>query len=410
MVDRHVEHLLIGGGIAAATAAQTLRDEGASGSVLIVGREPDPPCHRPPASKEYLQGRSQRSQTLILPSNWWQANDVELLTGTSVTALDTQGRTATLSTKETIGFTTALIATGAMVRRLGVDGAQLDGIHYLRTLGNADAIREDTAGAEHVVLVGGSYIGCEVAASLAAVGLSCTIVMLESTTLERGFGARAGSFFQAVLEQHGVQIVGGDEVERFAGDDRVRQVALKSGTVLEADVVVLGVGAMPDVMLARKAGLTLGDLGGIRANARLQTSAPGVYVAGDVCEYDSVVHGRVMRIEHEDVAAQQGRTAALNMLGRDVPHSEVPYFFSDLADWTSLEYVGPADRWDAEIVKGSMDAGSFTNWYLDAGRVVAALSVGRSGDLDHARRLIRAGSVIADPSTLADPDADLAAA
>jgi 3-phenylpropionate/trans-cinnamate dioxygenase ferredoxin reductase subunit len=410
---RHVDHLLIGGGIASATAAQTLRGEGADGSIVIVGRELDAPYHRPPASKRYLQGLDQRADALIHPEGWYEDHAVELLTRTSVVDLDLDARVAKLSNKEELEFGTALVATGAMVRRLNVDGSALGGIHYLRALGNADAIRRDAEAAEHVVLIGGSYIGCEVAASLTRPGRKCTIVMLESVTLERGFGPRAGRYFHDLLEQRGIEVIGPDELERFEGegegeDARVTRVVTRGGRELPAEAVVVGVGVQPDVMLARKAGLELGELGGVRVDARLQSSAPGVYCAGDMAEYDSIIHGRVMRIEHEDVAAEQGRTAARNMLGHDRPHDAVPYFFSDLADWASLEYVGPASEWDEEIVRGSVADGTFSHWYLRDGRVLAALSVGRPADLDHARRLIAGGERLGTgKAALGDPDTDL---
>ena len=171
---------------------------------------------------------------------------------------------------------------------------------------------------------------------------------------------------------------------------------MKSGLTVPADAVVIGAGAVPDVTLARSAGLTLAEPhGGVEVDARLRTSAPGVFAAGDIAAYESVVHGRRLRIEHWDVAFNQGKTAALNMLDRDQPHDVVPYFFSDLSDWASLEYVGPASEWDAEVVRGSLDAGEFSVWYLAHGRVAAALSVGRSDDLEHARRLIAAGTSVA---------------
>jgi 3-phenylpropionate/trans-cinnamate dioxygenase ferredoxin reductase component len=407
-VDHRVEHLLVGGGIAAATAARTLRDEGAEGSILLVGRELDPPYHRPPISKGYLQGRETRAQTLIEEPAWWVENDVELLTRTSVLELDGPNRTAKLSNKQTVEFGTALLATGAMVRRLGVDGSELDGIHYLRALGNADAVRRDTEDAERVVLVGGSYIGCEVAASLTALGKQCTIVMQESHTLERQFGARAGRFFQAILEAHGVEVVGDDEIDRFEGDgERVERVVTTAGRTIAADAVVCGVGAIADAMLARKSGFALGPSGGVLTDSRLQTSHPSIYSAGDICEYDSQIHGRVLRVEHEDHAAQQGRTVARNMLGHDRPHRAVPYFFSDLADWVSLEYVGPAAAWDGEVIRGSLDAADFTLFYVHERRVVAALGVGPSAQLDHARRLIVAGTEIADPAVLSDGELEL---
>ena len=236
-------------------------------------------------------------------------------------------------------------------------GCELEGIHYLRTLGNADAIRADAADAEQVVLIGGSYIGCEVAASLTLLGKRCTIVMQEQITLERGFGPASGRFFQELLESHGVTVHGQDELERFEGDGRVAKVVTKNGLELPAELVVIGAGVAPDVQLARGAGLELGEGGGVRCSSRLATSAPGVFAAGDICEYDSPCTAGPLRIEHWDVAFNHGKTAALNMLGRDIPHETVPYFYSVLGDWGELEYVGPAREWDEEIVRGVAGGG-----------------------------------------------------
>ncbi len=410
MPARKVDYLLIGGGLASANCARWLREEGAEGEVLLVGREPDPPYNRPNCSKGYLQGKEEREEAFFRPNEWWGEQDIELLTRTSVTALDVQSRTAKLSNKEEIEFRKALIATGANVRRLNVDGCHLEQIHYLRTLGNSDAIREGTKDAEEVVLIGGSYIGCEVAASLTLVGKHCTIVMQEQNTLERGFGARVGRFFQELLEAHGVTVHGGDELERFEGDDTVSKVLTRGGLELAADAVVIGAGVTPDVQLAERAGLQIGERGGVTCSSRLESSTAGVFAAGDICEYESVVHGgALMRIEHWDVAFNHGKTAALNMLGKDVAHEEVPYFFSVLADWGELEYVGPAHDWDQEIVRGSIEDGSFSNWYLKDGAVKAALSFGRSDDLESARRLIKAGESLDETqrSALGDLDADL---
>jgi 3-phenylpropionate/trans-cinnamate dioxygenase ferredoxin reductase subunit len=323
--------------------------------------------------------------------------------------LDTAARTVKLSNKEEVAFEQALVATGAGVRRLTVPGSELEGIHYLRTFANSDALRDDGAG-KRVVLVGGSYIGSEVAASLTELGSECTILMLERVAMSLHFGEQAGRYFQSRLEEHGVKVHGSQELDHFEGaGDRVTRVVTKSGLTLDADVVVMGTGAVPDVMLARSAGLTLGESGGVWADSKLQTSVPGIYAAGDVAEYESVVNGgRRIRIEHWDVALSHGKTVALNMLGRDQPHDVVPYFFSDMSDWASLEYVGPAFGWDHEIVRGSIDRGAFTIWYLNMGRVSAALSVGRSADLDHARRLIAAGTDVWNRmGELADASTDL---
>ena len=412
MATRKVDYLLIGGGLAAANCARWLREEGAEGEVLLIGREPDPPYNRPDCSKGYLRGEETREEPLFRPNAWWQEQDIELLTRTSVTALDTAARTVTLSNKQEIEFGKALLATGANVRRLNVPGCELEQIHYLRTLGNADAIREGAADAEEVVLIGGSYIACEVAASLSKLGKNCTLLMQEQATLERGFGRHAGRFFQELLEAHGVRVHGEDELERFDGAGRVAKVISKSGLELAADLVVVGAGVTPDVSLAQRAGLQLGEHGGVRCSSRLQSSAPGIYAAGDICEYDSLVHGGApMRIEHWDVAFNHGKTAALNMLDRDLAHDVVPYFFSVLGDWGELEYVGPAREWDEEILRGSFTDGTFTNWYLQDGVVKAALTFGHPDDLDIARRLIVERWVLdeRERALLGDPDADLAA-
>ena len=409
MAVREVDHLLIGGGIAAANCARTLREEGADGAILLVGREPDPPYNRPPLSKGYLQGGEDRASALFRPDDWWDEQGIELMTGTSVMKLDPAERLATLSSKEQVRYRSGLLATGANVRRLRAEGGDLDGIHYLRAFGNADAIRADVEGGARVVLIGGSYIGCEVAASLvSSFGCECSILMQEEVTLERHFGAEAGRFFQGLLEQHGVAVHASDELERFEGDSgRVGRVVTKAGLELDCDCVVIGAGVMPDIMLARPAGLALGERGGVKCSSRLETSAPGLYAAGDMCEYESPLHGGPARIEHWDVAFQQGRTAAHNMLGRDAAHEVLPYFFGDLADWASLEYVGVGMGSDAPVVRGSLEDGSFAVFYLEDGVVTGALSVHRPDDLEAARRLI-ADRAQPEAGALADAGTDLA--
>jgi 3-phenylpropionate/trans-cinnamate dioxygenase ferredoxin reductase subunit len=406
VADRRVDFLLVGGGAAAASCARTLREEGAGGSILVVGREPDPPYERPPLSKGYLAGDSTREDALYLDAGWWEQNDVELLTRTSVMKLDAQERVAKLSSKQQVEFGKALLATGANVRRLRVDGSDLDGIHYLRAFGNADAIRTDAEQAEHVVMVGGSYIGCEVAATLAAAGRSCAVLMQEEVTLERQYGQELGRFVQDGLEQRGVEFVGDDELERFEGaDGRVRSLVTRRGRELDADLVVIGAGVAPDAMLARAAGLELGEKGGVACSALLETSAPGIFAAGDAAEFESPLHGGRVLIEHFEVAVAHGRTAARNMLGRDCAHEVVPYFWSDLSDWATLEYVGigPGEP----VVRGSVRDGDFIAFFLAGGRVVGALAVGRSAELDEARRLILERATPS-PAELVDAGADLA--
>jgi 3-phenylpropionate/trans-cinnamate dioxygenase ferredoxin reductase component len=408
MADREVEFLLVGGGMASAHCASELRRRGAEGSILLIGREPEPPYERPPLSKDYLRGESPREDAYVNSPDWYGENGVELLTGTNVMSLDPAVRTVKLQGGEEVAFGKALLATGAIVNILRVEGAENEGIHYLRAFGNSDAIRADAEGAERVVLIGGSYIGTEVAASLTAKGVECAIVMMEDVALSRTFGEDAGRWFQALLESKGVTVHGGQELEAFEGDGRVRAVVTKSGLTVECDAVVVGAGVRPDAMLAQRAGLEVDD--GIVCDSKLETSAEGIYAAGDCCSYESVVHGRRLRVEHWDVAMQQGMHAARNMLGEDRDYDVVPYFFSDLADWAGLEYVGPAHEWDEEIWRGDREGGEFSVWYLKEGRVAGALSVERSEDLAEARRMLAEGvDVSAAKEQIADPGSDLSA-
>jgi 3-phenylpropionate/trans-cinnamate dioxygenase ferredoxin reductase subunit len=410
VADRSADVVIVGAGAAGSACAEALvRDRRWSGSILLVGREPDPPYERPHGSKGYLRGESDRDAAYLHPATWWEERGVELLTRTSAMKLDTEAREIALSTKETVGYGAAVLATGANVRRLRVDGGQLEGIHYLRALGNADAIRADVADAERVVLVGGSYIACEVAASLTQLGKRCTMVMVEEAPLATGFGADVGGFFARVLTEHGVELVTGDPLAGFEGSgERVSRVLTESGRSIDADAVVMGTGAVPDVMLARAAGLELGESGGIRCDARLRTSADGVWAAGDAAEYDSVLHGRRMRIEHWEVARAQGKAVAAAIAGREADFDEVPYFWSDLADWVTVEYIGPAAQWEREVVRGSLDEGRFAVFYLAGGRLAAALSVGREEDLMQARRLLADRVDLAGrEDALGDPATDL---
>jgi 3-phenylpropionate/trans-cinnamate dioxygenase ferredoxin reductase subunit len=384
--------LIVGAGAAGSACAEALRDGGYAGEIVLAGRDVDPPYDRPAVTKGFLSGATEREGTYLRPAAWWAQRDVDLRVRTSVMKLDTAARTATLSDRQEIAFEHAVLATGANVNRLRVDGGQLEGIHYVRALGNADAIRADADAARRIVVVGGSYIACEVAATLASRGGTVTLVAEEALPLSRGFGDTAGAFFRDVLTAHGVEWAGGDGLAAFEGGERVERVRTASGRVLDADLVVMGTGVRPDVMLARSAGLQLGETGGIACSARLETSVPGVWAAGDACEYDSVVHGRRLRVEHWEVARGQGAAVARGILGSDRPYDDVPYFWSDLADWCSLEYVGPAPGWDREVVRGSVAGGAFTIFYEHGGRVAGALSVGRGGaDLDLARRLIASG-------------------
>ena len=394
MSDRHVAYALIGGGLAAGNCARWLRESGADGSILLIGRESDLPYNRPPCSKGYLQGKESREDVLFRPAQWYEEQQIEALTRVSAMKLDPAEKVVTLSNRETVSFDQALVATGANVKRLNVEGSELEGIHYLRALGNSDTIRGDAAG-KRVVLIGGSYIASEVAASLTELGSSCTLVMLESVVLSRGFGEPGGPLLPGSARGARDHRLRRRRARALRGRRRARHPRDHQGRARARGRR----GRDGDRRDARRDARSRGRAwSSARAAASPSTPAcrpppPGIYAAGDVAEYESVVHGgRRMRIEHWDVAFNQGKTAALNMLGASQPHDVVPYFFSDLSDWASLEYVGPAARMgpggrprlDSRTASSSI-------FYLHEGRVAGALSVGRSDDLEHARRLLVGG-------------------
>jgi 3-phenylpropionate/trans-cinnamate dioxygenase ferredoxin reductase subunit len=388
MADRQVDHLLIGGGLASGNCARHLRENG-DGSILLVGREPEPPYNRPALTKGYLAHTEERAMDYFRPPEFWEEQNIELLTRMNVMKLDTDAHTATLMNKDVITYGNALVATGANVNLLRVEGMGQEGIHYMRAFGSSDSILEDLDRlGRRVTLIGGSYIGCEVAATLSRHGCDCQIIMLEDLPLQRTLGDDVGTWTQRHLERLGVQLHPGESLARFDGDgERVTSVVCESGLALETDIVVIGAGVHPETMLAKQAGLEIGERGGILTDANLRSSAADVFAAGDVAEWYSAAHESHIRVEHWDVAFNHGRTAALNMLGQDVKHEVVPYFWTDMAD-VEIESVGPAYGWDRVVLRGSIDDPSFSVWYLQGNRVAQVATVGRSHDLEVGKKLI----------------------
>lgn len=388
MADRHVDHLLIGGGLASANCARHLR-ENSDDSILLVGREPEPPYNRPALTKGYLAATENRAMDYFRPDDFWVEQQIELITRMNVVKLDSEAHEATLMNKQVISYGKALLATGANVNLLHVPGMGQEGLHYLRAFGNSDSILDDLdALGRRVVLIGGSYIGCEVAATLSRHGCECSIVMLEDLPLQRTLGDELGAWTKRRLEQLGVSFHPGEALASFDGDgERVTAVRCESGRKIDCDVVVIGAGVHPETALAKAAGLTLGERGGVVTDDHLLSSAPDLYAAGDVAEWFSPFHGRHVRVEHWDVAFNHGRTAALNMLGGDIAHDVVPYFWTDLAD-VEIESVGPAYGWDRVILRGSTDDPSFSVWYLKGDRVAQVAAVGRPHDIEAGRRLL----------------------
>ncbi|MDQ8043688.1 MAG: FAD-dependent oxidoreductase [Solirubrobacteraceae bacterium] len=412
MSELHRDVLIIGAGVAGASVAKELRHLGFEGSILLLGRELDAPYERPPGTKDYLAGKTSRDDATWLHPDWCEEHDVELRLRTSVMKVDTDAKVAKLQGGDEVSYEHVVFATGANVRRLRLDGTDLEGLHYIRALRNADSIRAELEQVEQVVTIGGSYIGCEVAATLTGLGKKVTVLMQEDHPMQNGMGETVGRYVRSVLESKGITILGGQEVDHLEGDDeRVERVVTKDGSTIDAQLVVIGVGAVPDVMTAKGAGLELGESGGIVVDAHLRASADGVWAAGDCAEFASELYGKQLRIEHQDVAIEHGRTVARNIVGKDEPFSFVPYFWSDLSDWFSLQYLGnAAGGYDEELIRGSLDDGAFSVWYLKDDVLVAALSIGRNEDLIDARRLIATkASGDALKTALPDLSTDLAA-
>jgi 3-phenylpropionate/trans-cinnamate dioxygenase ferredoxin reductase component len=391
--------LIVGGGLAAAKAVETLRREGFDGRVLVATEERELPYERPPLSKGYLQGSAERDEAHVHAPAFYVDNDVELLAGTAVTRVDVRARDAALSDGTRVSWDLLLLATGAAPRTLRVPGAELAGIHDLRTLADADELRKRATTARRAVVVGAGWIGSEVAASLRTRGLDVALVEQASVPLQRVLGPEVGGFYAQLHHAHGVELVMDATVEGFDGRESVEAVRLADGRRLDADLVVLGVGVVPRTELAEEAGLLVSR--GIEVDERLQTSATGVFAAGDAAYAAHPFYGRPLRIEHWANALHQGETAARNMLGAGVAYDRVPYFFSDQFD-AGMEYVGHPERWDEVVFRGDPDGGEFMAFWLADGRVAAGMAVNVWEQMDAVEALIRSG-VAADTAALRDP-------
>ncbi len=391
--------VIAGGGLTGAKAAETLRAEGFDGRVVIVGAEPDLPYERPPLSKGYLLGRDDRASVFVHDEKWYVDQRIEVLTGRRVTALDRAAHEVELAGGERLGYTKLLLATGASPRRLRVPGNDLDGVHYLRRLAHADLLRDALAAGGRVVVAGAGWVGLETAAAARHYGCPVTIVEPGPAPLHATLGPEVGRFFADLHRRHGVELRFGTGVTGFAGGTAVSAVLTDDGEI-PADVVVVGIGARPETQLAAEAGLAVDD--GVLVDAGLRTDDPDVFAAGDVASVWQERYGRRVRVEHWAAATNGGPAAALAMLGREVVHDDLPYFFSDQYD-AGMEFTGwfPPGGYDRVVTRG--DAEAFHAFWLTGGRVVAGLHVNQWDEgLDAVRELILSGRTV-DADRLADP-------
>lgn len=393
--------IIVGGGLAAARAATTLRKEGFDGRLIVVASENHDPYERPPLSKDYLRGEAPAEKLLAAEPDFWNQPNIELMRGRRVVDLDAQGHRVGLDDGTRLDYKKLLLATGSSAISPDMPGASLDFVHLLRTIEDSDRIRADAAGAKHIVVAGGGWIGAEVAASLRQLGHDVTLAIPGQDVLEQHLGPRVGSIYSALHERNGVRLIRGVMVVGVE-DGKQRGLRLSSGELAPADMVVFGFGARPNVDLARTAGLAVAN--GVTADQELRASAPDVFVAGDIASAWHPRYGRNLRVEHWDTAKQQGRVAALNMLDRRTPYDRLPYFYSDQFDLGMETFGLPGD---GELVLRLPDEASFGAFWLANGRVNAAVHGNLWDDSKAIGRLARE-QVQVDPARLADPAVPLA--
>jgi 3-phenylpropionate/trans-cinnamate dioxygenase ferredoxin reductase component len=365
--------VIVGGGLAGGNAAATLREEGFAGPVVLLGREPGVPFGRPPLSKTYLRSEEDLDGWYVRPSGWYAEHEVELRTGAAAVAVDPAAYAVTLASGEQLGYAKVLIATGGRNRRLGIPGASLPGIHYLRTQAECDAIKQEAAPGRTAVVVGMGFIGCEVAASLTQLGVRVTAVFPGKDPLDRVLGGEVGGLIGAIHRAHGVELRAGEQVAAFEGTERLEAVMTASGGRIACDFAVAGVGIqpdLPDVPVAQENGILTDEL--------CRASAPDVYAAGDVANHLHPLFGRV-RVEHYNNAEKQGAAVARSMLGSTAPYDYLYTFWSDQYEH-KIEYVGHVDRWDEFVVRGSLADAKLIGFYLVGGVVRAAMGLDRGGD------------------------------
>jgi 3-phenylpropionate/trans-cinnamate dioxygenase ferredoxin reductase component len=395
--------VIVGAGLAGAKAAETLREEGFDGRVVLIGAEPERPYERPPLTKDYLRSESPREKAYVHPEPFYGEHDIELITGAAVTALDPGRSQVTLEDGRELGYERLLLATGAEPRRLPIPGADLDGIHYLRTLADCDALRGRLEAGGKVVVIGAGWIGAEFAASARQRGAEVTVIAPASVPLERVLGAEVGAVYRDLHRDHGVELLLGASVEAFEGDGSVQRVRTSDGRTIDCDFAVVGIGVVPRVELAETAGLRIDN--GIMVDQRLATSAPHVYAAGDVANAWHPFYDRLVRVEHWSNALNQGPAAARAMLGLDVVYDRTPYFFSDQYD-VGMEYSGLATEWDEVVFRGDPAGREFVAFWLREGLVVAGMNVNVWDVNEQLQALIRSRRTV-DAATLADRDTPL---
>ncbi len=400
----HQTFVIVGASLAGAKAAETLRTEGFDGRVVLIGEENERPYERPLLSKDYLRGDKPAAKLYVHDEGFYADNDIELLTATRVTSVDPGSHEVALQDGSCMPYSRLLLSTGAAPRRLELPGVDLPGVRFLRAMGDSDALRAAITSAGRVVVIGAGWIGSEVAASARQLGAEVAIVAPGAVPLERVLGPEIGAVYRDLHAEHGVDLHLSTQIEAIVGNAAAQGVRATDGSVIEGDLVVVGVGALPRDELARDAGLSIEN--GIVVDEFLRTSAPDIFAAGDVAATWNPMYNKRIRIEHWANALNQGQTAARNMLDQDTAYAKLPYFYSDQYD-LGMEYNGYASDWDKVVLRGGTSASEFLAFWLKDGRVLAGMNANVWDQGDAIKALVRGGGIV-DPDRLADPSVPLA--
>ena len=397
-------HVVIaGGGLAGAKTAEALRAQGFAGNVTLLAAEPHLPYERPPLSKGYLAGESSFDDAVVHPESWYRDNAIDLRRGTRATAIDAGGHRLRVADGTEAGYDKLVLATGALPRRLPLPGGDSQGVYYLRTREDSDAIRSCFGEGKRLVIIGGGWIGLEVAAAARGAGTHVTLLEAAELPLLGVLGPELAQVFADLHQANGVDLRLGVRIDAIAtSDGRAAGARLADGTTIEADGIVVGVGVAPDLTLAESAGLDTGN--GVLVDASLRSSDPDIYAVGDIANHDHPVLGQRVRVEHWATALKQPAAAAAALLGEDTAYAELPYFFSDQYD-LGLEYIGhaPPGSYDQVVVRGDRAKRQFVAFWLAGGRLKAAMNVNVWDVIDQIKPLITSGTQI-DPAQLASPD------
>jgi 3-phenylpropionate/trans-cinnamate dioxygenase ferredoxin reductase subunit len=370
------KYMIIGGGLAGQRAGDGIRKMDTEGTIALVAGESHLPYQRPPLSKGYLTGKEGLDHVYLKDDSYYAQGNIKVISGIRATKVDSAACSVTLDDGRVLGYEKLLLATGGHARRLSIPGNDLPGVFTLRTIEDSDGIREAAESDKRALVIGGSFIGSEVASSLAQLGLNVVLVFPEMRLLERVVPEELSAFLHAKYEANGVRILARAKPGRLEGNGKVERVRLENGEMLNADLVVMGVGIQLNTELARDAGLALGEKDAVVVNEYLRTSDPNIYAAGDIAAWPDPTFGKRLRVEHWDVARSQGLRAGRNMAGEEKPYTALPYFFSDLFD-LSFEVWGDLTSWDQTVLRGTLEGGSFALYYFDRGKMVAVLATGR---------------------------------